>query len=372
MKLLGLIPEPPLDPLSWSGSSAHLFSALSKRGELASAREVRLPVAQEACYKLLTVRFPLKRWRTAYHGSVARFSALSRVAEREVRNALDITAVLQVGAWFSIGARVRQPCFSYHDGNAALWYQMYGRGLSSSSEVRRHLAWEQKTYSEMRAIFVMSAWLASSFKNDFSVPSSKIHVVGAGINFTHLPALSPLVAKEPKFLFVGRDFERKGGLDLLAAFREVRREIPEATLTIVGPESGPLEAGVIFAGYLNKSLPADMARLQKLFQSALGFVLPSIYEPFGISLLEAMSYGVPCIAVDRCAMPEIVLNEQTGLIVPSGDVKKLATAMIALAKSPDTAAIFGREGRKRVEEHFTWSAVTKKISDVINSEIGKK
>jgi len=90
----------------------------------------------------------------------------------------------------------------------------------------------------MRGIFVMSQWLASSFVQDFGVPEHRLHVVGAGINFERLPEKIERDFSTPRFLLVGRDFIRKGGKYLLEAFRIVRKGVPTAELTIVGPDTG--------------------------------------------------------------------------------------------------------------------------------------
>lgn len=361
MKLLGLIPEPPFDPRSWSGSSSYFFRSLQRQGLLEDAREVALAPTTQLCQKAFAVSWPPSRWRERYHSSVGRFRRLTRTAATEIARHPDAEGILQIGAWFCAPAVTALPCFSYHDGNAALWYRYYGRGLLSESRVRRHLEWERQDYARMRGIFVMSRWLADSFVQDFGVPDHKVHVVGAGINFERLPELMERDFSIPRFLLIGRDFARKGGRYLLEAFRIVRREVPSAELTIVGPEPGAAEPGVHYAGFLRKSDPADLHKLTNILRAATVMVLPSIYEPFGISLLEGMANGMPCIAVDRCALPEIVANGETGLVARPEDSESLARAMIELARHPDAARRMGERGRRRVEEHFTWDAVTGKI-----------
>jgi glycosyltransferase involved in cell wall biosynthesis len=219
----------------------------------------------------------------------------------------------------------------------------------------------------MRGIFVMSQWLADSFVRDFGMPAHRVHVVGAGINFERLPEPSERDFSIPRFLLVGRDFTRKGGKYLLEAFRIVRRNVPSAELTIVGPEPGAAEPGVHYAGFLRKSDPADLRALTDILHASTIMVLPSIYEPFGISLLEGMANGMPCITVDRCALPEIVANGETGLVAKPEDTESLAKAMIDLAQHPDTAKRMGERGRRRTEEHFTWDAVAGKIRAALTS-----
>lgn len=367
MKLLGLIPESPYDPLSWSGSSANFFRTLKGLGVLSDACEISLGAVREAVEKGRRLSLPMSRWKERYHASVPRFNALTKAAGRVIAKHGDATGVLQIGAWFSAGAVTGLPHFSYHDGNAALRYRYYGRGLLSDRVRRAHLRWEGATYAAMTGVFVMSEWLANSFCEDFNVPRRKVHVVGAGINLEKLPDVPKRSWSTPKFLLVGRDFERKGGRYLLEAFRIARKALPDAELIIVGPTLPIDEPGVKCMGYLSKSKPADVAVLDKIFCSATTMVLPSIYEPFGISLLEGMAYGLPCIAVDRCAMPEIVKHGNTGLIARAEDSQSLADALVELGRDPLGAAKMGVAGRSRIEAHFTWNAVVLKIMGILSS-----
>jgi glycosyltransferase involved in cell wall biosynthesis len=368
MPVLGMIPEPPFDPVSWSGSAARFFGALRSRGVLGEAVEVRLSSLGDGLQKLRVLAIPKDRWRAKYHASVSRFAALTEAAKSAIARCKDATGVLQVGAWFSSGSATDLPCFSYHDGNAALWYRYYGRSLLSDRAVRAHLDWEKAVYGKLQAMFVMSSWLASSFTSDFAVPHTRVHVVGAGINIDHFPAIPQRDFARPRFLFVGRDFVRKGGKFLLEAFRSVRSRMSDAELIIVGPTLDIQDPGVVCEGFLSKSDPRGVSRLHTLFSSATAVVLPSIYEPFGISLIEGMAYGLPCIAADRCAMPEIVRHRENGLVVAAEDSNALARAMLEIAQSPSTAASMGALGRQRAEQEFTWTAVSEKIQRILGTQ----
>jgi glycosyltransferase involved in cell wall biosynthesis len=368
LPLLGLIPEPPFDPLSWSGSAAPFFTALRTNGVLTDATEVRLSAVADALHKMRVFAWPMERWKANYHASVARFAGLTEVASTAINHCRDANAVLQVGAWFSSASATNLPCFSYHDGNAALWYRYYGRGLLNAQSMEVHLQWERSVYSQLAGIFVMSSWLADSFVKDFGVPAMRVHVVGAGINIARLPVVPPRDFSRPRFLFVGRDFVRKGGQYLLEAFRMVRKRNDNAELIIVGPTLDTQEPGVRCEGFLSKSDASAVSRLHTLFSEATAVVLPSVYEPFGISLCEGMAYGLPCIAADRCAMPEIVHHGENGLIVAAKDSDALARAMLELAENPRGAAEMGERGRRRAERDFTWDAVSLKIRRVLDEQ----
>jgi len=370
MRLLGLSAEPPFHPRSWSGSSSNFFHALLDDNMLADAVHVRLSQSRDRFEKFRAVSWPLERWKERYRVSAPRLRALTELASREIERFSNLTGVIQIGAWFSAGSVSDLPCFGYFDGNAAMAFRHYGRGLLSETCEREHLTWERDVYAKLNGIFVMSSWLASSFRNDFDVPARRIHVVGGGINTGKLPTVPARDFRNARFLFVGKQFARKGGPLLLQAFASLRKRIPRAELTIVGPSLALDQPGVRCVGFLSQAIPEHVAVLRELFETATAVVLPSIYEPFGISLLEGMAFGLPCIAADRCAMPEIVQHRKSGLVVQPEDVGSLADAMIEIAENPADAEAMGRVGRSRVENEFTWTAVARKVKTVLSSCYG--
>ena len=199
----------------------------------------------------------------------------------------------------------------------------------------------------------------------------QVYVVGAGINTgASLPPPPTGTSHLPDFYLWAETLRGKGGAFLLKAFAEVRRQLPHAELVIVGPSVNLAQEGVTCMGFLSHAKPEHVAQRRRLFHSATALVLPSVYEPFGISLLEGMAYGLPCIAADRCAMPEIVQHRKTGLVVKAEDVSSLTEAMLELARNPRDAYEMGRHGRRRIETDFNWSAVTNKIGVVLSDSFG--
>ncbi len=154
---------------------------------------------------------------------------------------------------------------------------------------------------------------------------------------------------------VARLSPEKNIANLLRAAAQVRDVDPAFRLEIAG--DGPcrddlikqsrelgLEPDVRFLGEVG-DVPALLAR-------ASLFVLPSKSEGISLTLLEAMACGVPVVATRVGGNPEVVVEGETGLLVPSDDAAALARAILDARKSPDRAIAMGRAGRKRVEESF--------------------
>ena len=366
----GLMGRDPFDRRSWSTSSYYFFTELQKRASLARAIGVEVPWITRYAYMARNFHPDREAWRMSFYNDTGYRDALTReVARRLVAEDFSERSFLQIGAMYDVPAlaRNRCPCYSYHDGNLAetLRSPYAPKGLTSIA-TDLALEYERKVYLGMTRIFAMSDYLRHSFIDDFGVPEGRVSAVGAGINLEAVPEPEPDRRYDvPEVLFIGVDFPRKGGWELLKAFRVVREKVAGATLHIVGPAhliipSG-LDSGVVVHGYLGKTDPNDQILLKDLFTRCCLFVMPSLYEPFGIAPLEAMAHQLPCLVTNGWALKEMVTPGETGELVTCGSVEDLASKMISLLKDPEKLKSMGEAGRARVLEEYTWDRVVDRI-----------
>jgi len=120
------------------------------------------------------------------------------------------------------------------------------------------------------------------------------------------------------------------------------REKLETLVGILG-----LEGEVVFTGFREDAV--------RLIQAADCFVLSSFSEGTSLALLEAMAAGLPCVVTDVGGNPEVVADSETGFVVPSRDVVKMAAAFSLLAEKRDLARKMGEAARKRFKSHFTFA-----------------
>jgi glycosyltransferase involved in cell wall biosynthesis len=109
----------------------------------------------------------------------------------------------------------------------------------------------------------------------------------------------------------------------------------------------------------------DRKALFDLYDRASLFVLPSLFEPFGLAFLEAMGRGLACIGSNHCAMPEIIDQNQTGVLVPPGESGPLSEALIELLSNPARAAEMGYRAHQRVLNYYTWEHVAARMAPYI-------
>jgi glycosyltransferase involved in cell wall biosynthesis len=371
MRFVGVIDEDPFDPRTWSGSSVYFFQSLESRGVLRSAISAETPRWIRNLYKAANFQPNLRNWRFKFHLDVDFYRQMTRYASWKLKEipSEEYDFVLQVGAWYDMPQVTNKPVFSYHDGSlATLLKSPYGHPAISERHIQRTLAYERNLYQRINLIFPMSRWLADSFITDNGASPNCVFPVGAGINLPKIRDTRSKSYESPRILFVGKDFERKGGKDLLKAFSLVRREIPKAELTIVGPLLNNLPDGVHCIGPLSKLVPENLERLLDAYEQASIFVMPSLYEPFGIAFAEAMAHRLPCIGTDICAIPELISPGETGYLVPPRDPSTLATSILSLLKDPEKCKAFGNAAFEKYASTFTWDAVTQRICEVVKAQ----
>jgi glycosyltransferase involved in cell wall biosynthesis len=189
-----------------------------------------------------------------------------------------------------------------------------------------------------RIVIAASSALAQSAR---LLGARDVRVIPCGVD---LPGEVGTEADPPEVLYAGRLSEEKGVLELVEATRGMK-------LVVAG--DGPLRGRVPAArGFV----PND--ELQALYARAAVVACPSRREGFGVACLEAMSHGRPVVATDVGGLRDLVVDGETGLVVPTRDPAALRAALERLLDDPELRRRLGAAGRQRAQERFSWAAVT--------------
>lgn len=257
----------------------------------------------------------------------------------------------------------RLPHFIYtdHTNLANLLYpvQDHNRLFSPS-----WLQLERTIYQNASHIFTRSRHVTGSLVAQYGCPPDKVTCVFAGSNVQ--ADAEPLDNDEygnKNILFVGVDWERKGGPELVHAFRQVLQAHPDARLTIVGctPQVDVPNCEVV------GRLP--LAELKAYYRRASMFCLPTKLEPFGIVFIEAFSYKLPVVAARVGAIPDFVIPGENGYLVEPGDINCLAQRLIQLLDDPAKCRTFGEHGCRLVRENYNWEAVGRRMKEQITATL---
>ncbi len=215
---------------------------------------------------------------------------------------------------------------------------------------------EQEIYRHAEHVFVMSHHVRDSLVDQYASDPGHSTCVFAGSNVDPTPvALRNDDYRNRTILFVGVDWERKGGPTLLAAFDLVLREIPDARLVIIGCQPSVSHPQIEVLG----RVPREEVKAR--FSTASLFCLPTRVEPFGIVVVEAYYHKLPVVASRIGAMPDLIRDGETGRLVPPDEPQTLARVLIELLGDPEKLRRFGERGHELVREHYSWDAVGEKL-----------
>ena len=195
----------------------------------------------------------------------------------------------------------------------------------------------RRAFLAATALVCWSRLAADSLTADYGVPASRVHVIPPGVDLERFqPASGPRSEPLVRVLFVGGDFARKGGPDLLAALQG----LPEAELDVVtGGEVGPIPANVRCR--VHRGLRPGDPELLGLYRRADVFALPTRGDCLPQVLAEAAASGLPLVATATGAIPEIVRDGVNGFLLPVGAPTDLRAALRRLVTRPELRAAMG-------------------------------
>lgn len=266
----------------------------------------------------------------------------------------------------------------------------------------RASSWVEKTaYHNADGIIAVSEAMKRDVQELYGVLPDKIRVIPNGIDLNqYKPTLNPGVLRtyhinpdQPFILFVGRITRQKGIIHLVNALKYLRSGV-QVVLCAGAPDTE--EIGREMAEKVSRAraespndiiwiaeiVPRD--NLISLYTHARLFVCPSVYEPFGIINLEAMACETPVIASAVGGIPEVVVDGETGLLVPFEPVsasdfeprqperfsQDLAAAINRLLDSPERIQEMGRRARQRVEAYFSWTSIAQRTLAFYQTLVG--
>lgn len=293
-------------------------------------------------------KFRLAFWRTPYI-----FHQIKRLVQEKIAGG-GYSFSFQMQSLFD-ASTPGLPHFVYTD-HTHLENRHYSAYLSEGMYPRNWIALEREIYQNSVLTFVRSSNVKKSVIEEYGCPEEKVRLVYAGGNASVSSTKSVNTDyTKPAILFVGLDWKRKAGADLVKAFQIVRETIPTAKLTIVGATP---DIHIQNCEVVGKIPPQE---LDRYYQEASVFCLPTLREPFGVVFIEAMTARLPIVATRVGAILDFVEEGQNGWLVEPGDTQGLAKALLKLLENPQMCKEFGDHGFKLTRERYSWKAVGKKL-----------
>lgn len=249
-------------------------------------------------------------------------------------------------------------------------------------------SWVEKTAIEMAdAVICVSEGTKADVMQHFNVDPSRLHIIYNGIDPNEYYKQDATEAldrfgidkDQPYVLFVGRITRQKGIIHLVEAIKHMHPGF-QIVLCAGAPDTPEIaaemkaaisEAQKVRDGIFWIDEMVDKPTVIKLYSGAAVFCCPSVYEPFGIINLEAMACETPVVGSAVGGIPEVVVHDETGYLVPLAQshespfsplnpeafAKDLAHQINRLMENPERREAFGKAGRKRAIEQFSWASI---------------
>lgn len=252
-------------------------------------------------------------------------------------------------------------------------------------------SWVEKTAVEAAdAVIAVSSGMREDVLRTYpALDPERVHVVLNGIDTDKWHPVEPggedsvltdlgVDLSRPIVAFVGRITRQKGVAHLVAAAHQFAPEV-QLVLCAGAPDTPEIAEEIASAVqalsdartgvfWVREMLPQP--KIDEILSAATVFVCPSVYEPLGIVNLEAMACGTAVVASDVGGIPEVVADQQTGLLVhysPDDTVtfeQDLASAVNTLVADPDRAHRYGAAGRRRCIDEFSWAQIAEQTLEI--------
>jgi len=371
--------EDPLDKRSWSGTLYKMFNSLEKQDyNVVAIGPVKLNIFVSFFLNiilLLNTIISYIFYKKKYNKSHNRLVSLvhSKFFEKKIKKA-SIDIIFAPAASTQIAyLNIEIPIFYYSDATLSLlidYYEPFSR-LSKYS-IEESINIEQRAINNSIAQIYPSKWALKSALIDYKAKNT--YLVSLGANIDNIPAKNFNKNFDSTFelLFVGVDWERKGGDIVFDTFEKLLNKGYDISLTIVGTTPPKTHPKIKVIPFLNKNNKEELLILEELLKCSHLFFLPTRAECYGIVFCEANAYGIPVISTDTGGVSSVIQNGVNGFLLPidaksdeySSIIEKLILDKNKLKKLSETSRI-------KYESDLNWDVWGSKMKIIFEENINK-
>lgn len=363
----------PRDRRTWSGTTYFMLEALQKHcGEVGCVGPF-----ENFSTKVGKIAQKALRMTTGLNYLYTHTTALSRRLGRDASKALSETScdVIFAPAGSTLLAHLETdvPIVYLSDATSRLMIDYYTDFRNClRSHVRMAEQFETLAISKATELVYPSSWAAQSAVRDYGADPSKVHVVPFGANMQTAPAAerpsNRAIKKSCELLFVGVDWERKGGDIAIETVQALQALGVAAKLTVIGcrPPGGRQYTNVEFIPFINKNSAEGRARLEKLYTGADFFLLPTRAECFSIALCEANAYGLPVLTTRTGGLEDLVREGKNGFLFPleaRGD--QYAARIREIYSDANRYQMLRISSREEFETRLNWDAWGERMRTIL-------
>ena len=372
--------EDPYNPRSWSGTPFNMRVALEAKIEKVSVlgnlkpQRTLFTAALRALLGGRPPRYPLFLTAPAQREFARRTQQAIEEAAPDALLTISSHNMVRMG-------RPAVPAFMVTDAPWLAWKETYREFDRMPLLGPRFARLEAAAAARYTGLIFSSDWAVDEAQRLYAVPRDKLHSIPLGAIWTPdggIDELHRAIDARPTdrvdLLFVGKDWERKGGPLALDIARELRAAgAPGVTLHIVGctPEVAAADRDFVrLHGFLNVRVPEESGRLKRLFLTSHFLLVPTRAECFGVVFAEAQAFGLPPVARAVQALPSIVADGATGILeAPQAPAAAYTRRLLALIRDKDRYRSMARAARARFEQKLTWERFAAGVVETIEASL---
>lgn len=235
---------------------------------------------------------------------------------------------------------------------------------------------ERRAIEKAALALFSSEWAAESAIRDYGADPNKVETVYIGANMGSPPrreeVLPRKLPRKVRMLMVAVSWERKGGPIAMETLRRLLEMGFDVELNVVGcaPPEGTDDRRIRVIPFLNKSLPEDRARFDRLWKGSDLLLLPTRYEAAGLVFCEAGAYGVPVVTTRTGGTPALVINGRNGITLdPEAGGEQYAEAIAEVLSNPDAYERLCEGSRDEFEARLNWEAWGRRVAELVEERI---
>ncbi|WP_432205344.1 glycosyltransferase family 4 protein (plasmid) [Cetobacterium somerae] len=379
MKIVYVATDDAENKNSWSGTTYYLYKNLKENNEIINISPIKVnDFAFKVIYKILT-KVTGKTFLYSRNRYVAKM--YSNYINKKLKKISDYDCILSIGTLPTAFLKVDKPIFMYTDATFD-GIKNYYKEFSNLSQLTEKEGYEleKRALENYSKSFYSSDWAKESAVKHYKILKEKIEVIPFGLNMDKIPLTNKILEniemkyQNPlfKLLFVGKDYDRKGGAIAVEALKKLRTKGYNIELTIVGCNPLIKDSNIKIIPYINKNNKKEYEIYKKLLKESHFLLLPTKADCTPMVSKEANSYGIPTIISNTGGIPSIVKNNVNGILIENyEEVEEFIEKIEFFIENRDEYKKISIKTREYFENNLTWEHSTNKILEVMKEEIEK-
>lgn len=364
MNIIFLTTLNPYDINNWSGTTYYVYNTLKKNHNVKVIGNNILP--QIVCYC---------QRNFATRDSLYKYSPLiGTICKEQINHFPNCDLIFFGDLYLGRFLEVNIPIVHFSDVTYHSFKDYSGRKEDEETIRDTEMVEKNLLLNKYSTIIYSSEWAKQNTIDYYNVDPGKIHVVEFGANIPTPDNWQKNIQTDIcNLVFIGRNWQKKGGEKILAAYRKLKSEEFPCTLTIIG--STPQvpydeDDNLVVIPYLDKSQPGHLEKLTNIMKESHFLVLPTEFDAYGIVFCEASAYGVPSIAADVGGVSQPIRQGLNGyLLPPDATAEDYAKKIRTIFSDKESYLKLRASSRNEFETRLNWDVWSKKVNNILEKTV---